>query len=149
MKTNIFLGFLNVTILLFCFFRFGLPFVDYTQNVLDHTESIGVFLASQANQFALLQVGLAALGILIAIIALWGYSQISVSAQQSAQKKVDEVVPKLVMKTLEELGPEKLGEMLMEVHNKHVLKNNSKEVYESSVQSMFKDPVDFNHNLTQ
>ena len=140
MRANFWLGTINLGILAFLAFRIGVPFVNETASVLSQTDSIGVFLAAQANQFALLQVLLSAVGIGIAIAAVWGYNQIKSGAEKMALEKVNEVVPKLVKEALEKLGPEEMAHINFNLSMGRPPKGNLKDVLSESIELLGKDP---------
>lgn len=70
---------------------------------LSPNETFSAYIAMQANQFALLQIYLstfgiavAAVGILLAVAAIWGYKELKEIALAQAKNVIDKLVPDLV-----------------------------------------------------
>lgn len=79
------------------------------------------YLTMQANQFALLQVYLSALGILLTVLgfvlamaAIWGYKDLTSTLQESARKMISETVPGLIKKEMSNASLEQLAKLAME-----------------------------------
>lgn len=140
MKINLGLGVVNLTIMTFLAFRLGVPFVNETGSILSQTDSIGIFLAAQASQYALLQVILAALGLGMAIVALWGYFTIKEGAENMAERTVKEAVPKLFNEMLEKFGKETVQQWVFEKNMETPQQKKSNEVFIENVEEMFRDP---------
>lgn len=99
----------------------------------DHLGVSSVLLAAQASQFALLQIHLALLTIILAVAALWGYSNIKDDLEKKMQKRLDEIVPEMAMRTLEKMGPEELARRLVEMRARNIQKEDSKRALNENI----------------
>lgn len=138
---------INLIIIGFFIFRVGIPFVNIPDSILLHTDSVAVFLSTQANQFAVLQVYISIFGIALAIAAFWGYNEIKSGAEKRAEKAVQEAIPSLVKEVLAKIPQEELQKLLFESGMRIQTEQNIKEVLEDGKERMLKDPMepgDFN-----
>lgn len=140
-KANFVLGVVNLLAMTYIIFRFGIPYYNSTQSLANETDSIGVFLSAQANQFALLQTYLSTFGIGLALAAFWGYIEITTRAEQKAEATVQGAVPKLFNELLDKFGREELNRLLDERMKKSSQKNTD-DVLQEGIERMFKDPMD-------
>ncbi len=141
-KTNFFLAIVNLLTMAFLIFRFGLPFVNSKESIFSETESIGIFLSAQANQFAILQVIVSVFGIGLAVVAFWGYIEIMSRAEQKAEKTVQQEVPRLFNEMLDKFGKEELQRMLLDAKMTKPLQKNAEEIFQEGSGRMHKDPLE-------
>ena len=126
-RINISLTVFNLIVLLCFWYR-------YTSPVLSAVTSFSNsdFLAAQANHNAILQVHLVIFSILLAILGFFGYNEIKRTAERTAEEKAEkalnDLVPKLVREQIEKLGPERIAEMLVGLKMAAPLKKDEKEL---------------------
>ena len=141
-KANFVLAIVNLLIMAYLIFRFGMPSVNSTKSFLDETHSIGIFLAAQANQFAILQIMLSILGLGLAVAAFWGYIEIMSRAELRAENTVKETVPKLFSEMLDKFGKQELERMLLETKMTKPLQRNTDETFYEGIKKLQKDPFE-------
>lgn len=145
-KANIAISIFNGFLLLFLAFRVGTPLLNVSDSILANTDSIGVFLMAQANQFALMQVILSALGIGLAVIGFWGYFAIKSSAESKAEATVREEVPKLFDEVLKKYGREELQRLILETKMELAEEKNSSDVFQEGIERIFDDSLEMPHD---
>lgn len=146
MKANIAISIFNGFLLLFLAFRIGLPLFSGSDSIFSSTDSIGVFLMAQANQYALMQVMLSTLGIGLAVVGFWGYFAIKSSAESKAEVTVREEVPKLFEEVLKKYGREELQRMILETKMELAEAKNSSDVFQEGVERIFNDSLEMPHD---
>lgn len=140
MKVASFITAINFLILLFLIFRLGLPFVNELSSVLSSTDSIGVFLSVQANQFALMQVMLSILGIGIAIITFWGYFEIKRMAENKAEEAIKSMLPIAFNELLKRMDQEEIAQFVF--HAKSVINQKSTDkLFQEGIRKMEQDSI--------
>lgn len=132
----------NALILLFLAYRIGTPFFNSAESILSNTDSIGVFLMAQSNQFALLQILISALGIGLAGAGVWGYIAIKESAVNRAEATVKEEVPKLFNEMLKKFEREEFKRLIAETKMELAQQKKSDEIFQDAVEKMLEDPMD-------
>lgn len=145
MKFNFWIGGFNLLAFIYIIFRLGIPFYNETASVLSNTDSIGVFLSAQANQFALMQVLLSALGIGLAVAGFWGYFTIKESAKNMAEATVKVEVPNLFEEMLKKYGREEFQRFLIDTKMELPQHKSSDDVFQEGIVRMQQDPMETPH----
>ncbi len=144
-KIHYVLTFLNLIGVAYLIFRLRSPLVNSNESILSNTDSIGVYLAMQANQFACLQVLLSVVGIAIAFAAIWGYITIKEGAEQTAEKAVKDALPNLFQEMIDKYGPEQISKMVFQENMKKSQHKDMNEEFNESIEAMKKDPMEVPH----
>lgn len=121
---------------LFNFYRIGLPLFDSNESLLNHTDSIALFMNIQANQFSLLQTYISIFGIIIAIAGVWGYTEIQRIASKVSADAVKDAIPEAFNK----FGEQNIQRMIVREVDEKFKKENEKEQYAYGMSKIYKDP---------
>ncbi len=142
---------LLVVILLFTVLnclRLFVPPVETVTSAVASGENYTHLLTMQANQFALLQVYIAAfgivltaLGIVLAVAAVYGYTELRASALKTAEEKISKDLPTLVKEQFTLLAPEAQAQLIAKVIMDRSPDVSTENAFLEGVKVMTQDPM--------
>ncbi len=144
---------IQIIILFICSFKYLELFVPSIATTVSDNSAVSSdiytnLLTMQSNQFSLLQVYMAAFGIVITILALilavaalYGYTQLKDSVLKVAEDKINKELPDLVMKQFSALAPEEQAKLLIKTTMDKTPDNNFEKVFQQNIRPMELDPM--------
>lgn len=114
-KVYVFLTILNIVIISAFWYRFTIPIVDSTSNFFSQSDHISSFLAAQANHYSLLQIFLILFSIIIAIAAMWGFTEIKKIVEKKTEEKINNEIPVFIDSYIDKHGQEIVNRLFLKV----------------------------------
>lgn len=137
---SLILSIVNIGVMTIFWYRFAAPVLDASSSFAPTEGALAILLAAQANHHSLLQIYLILVSILIAFLAYWGYNGIKRGAEEKAEKVARLLVPGLVRKCFNKLGPEDLAQKFVQEQMAISPGADSKEVFTDNIKNMQEDP---------
>lgn len=132
-KISVVLSIINLAIVGYFWLRYASPIAEGQVEFISKTESLGSFLSAQASHYALLQIYLVAISIVIAIVGFMGYNEIKRGAEKKAEVRVNELLPSLVKQEIEKLNENERSVTFFNNKLSKPSKKSAKESIEESV----------------